>query len=217
MFTGIVRALGTVGDIVAREGDVRLTIESPGLDLSRYETGESICVSGVCLTAVELERDRFFADVSRETLSVTTLGERSAGDRVNLEPSLALGERLGGHLVMGHVDAVGRLRARQADARSVRLEFALPAALARYVARKGSIAVDGVSLTVNETDGERFTVNIIPHTAEVTTLGALVPGDRVNLEIDMMARYAERLLAGENAGNGDDSDMQTPERAGRHE
>jgi riboflavin synthase len=199
MFTGIVRATGTIRRIDRRGGDVRLAIESPDLDCSAYDAGESIAVSGVCLTALNLHRGGFEADVSRETLDVTTLGTRSAGSTVNLEPSLAVGDRLGGHLVTGHVDCLGRLESRGEDARSVRLVFSLPHEFARYLARKGSVAVDGVSLTVNAAEGDRFEVNIIPHTAEVTTLGRLAPGDEVNVEVDLMARYAERLLG---AGGG---------------
>jgi riboflavin synthase len=151
-------------------------------------------VQGVCLTVTRKEGNRFFADVSRETLARTTLGARAIGARVNLEPSLRAGDPLGGHLVSGHVDAIGRLVARTPDARSLRLRFALPAELARFVAPKGSICIDGVSLTVNEVDGSEFGVNIIPHTHHATTLSELREGDGVNVEIDQIARYLERLL-----------------------
>lgn len=200
MFTGIVRATGTIRRLERRGGDVRLAIASPELDCSVYQTGESIAVAGVCLTALNLQPGGFEADVSRETLDVTTLGTRRVGSVVNLEPSLAVGDRLGGHLVTGHVDCLARLESRDEDARSVRLVFSLPREFARYVARKGSVAVDGVSLTVNAAGAERFEVNIIPHTAAVTTLGALAPGDEVNIEVDLMARYAERLLGAEAGG-----------------
>jgi len=201
MFTGIVRAVGRIERIDQRGGDVRLAIATgPDLDCSVYGTGESIAVSGVCLTALNLHAGGFEADVSRETLDVTGLGDKGVGSRVNLEPSLALGERLGGHLVTGHVDCLGRLASRSEDARSVRLTFSLPREYARYVARKGSVAVDGVSLTVNEVGPERFEVNIIPHTAAVTTLGELAPGAAVNVEVDLMARYAERLLSSQGGG-----------------
>ena len=199
MFTGIVRAVGTVERIERRGGDVRLTIGTGNLDLSGFATGESIAVSGVCLTALGLRPHGFEADVSGETLSVTTLGRLAVGSAVNIEPSLAIGERLGGHLVTGHVDCMGRLESRGEDARSVRLAFSLPRRFARYVARKGSVAVDGVSLTVNSVSAEGFEVNIIPHTAEVTTLGRLQSCAEVNIEVDLMARYAERLM-----GAGDD-------------
>jgi riboflavin synthase len=152
-------------------------------------------VSGVCLTVLDIDAGAFSADVSNETLSLTTLGELEDGSTVNLEPSLRAGDPLGGHLVSGHVDGIGRLVSLAQDARSWRMRFETPPALARYVARKGSIAIDGVSLTVNEVEGCEFGVNIIPHTFEVTTLGSVVPGRRVNLEIDPIARYVERLIA----------------------
>ncbi len=200
MFTGIVQSVGEVARIERRGGDVRLTIDTGGLELSGFAEGESIAVSGVCLTAVELGPHRFQADVSRETLSVTTLGGLSPGSAVNIEPSLAVGDRLGGHLVTGHVDCIGRLESRGEDARSVRLAFSLPRQYARYVARKGSVAVDGVSLTVNSVSAEGFEVNIIPHTASVTTLGGLGSGAEVNIEVDLMARYAERLIGAGDGG-----------------
>lgn len=200
MFTGIVRAVGSIERIENRGGDVRLTVDSGDLDCSAFETGESISVSGVCLTALKLRGHGFDADVSRETLAVTTLGDKQVGSTVNLEPSLALGDRLGGHLVTGHVDCIGHLESRVRDARSVRLTFRLPRQFARYVAKKGSIAVDGVSLTVNDVNDETFGVNIIPHTAEVTTLGELAAGAAVNIEVDLMARYAERLIGDRDGG-----------------
>ena len=193
MFTGIVR---TIGEIVASDavgGDTRLTIATPGLDLAAFAEGESIAVAGVCLTALDIEPHRFSADVSKETLSATTLGALAVGARVNIEPSLALGERLGGHLVTGHVDAVGAITAVAPAARSTTLTVGLDAALMAYVARKGSVTVDGVSLTVNAVQREAFELNIIPHTWEVTTLGESVAGRRVNVEVDLLARYVERL------------------------
>jgi riboflavin synthase len=159
-----------------------------------FHIGDSICVQGCCLTATELPEGAFAADVSRETLSLTTLGDLAVGSPVNLEPSLKAGDALGGHLVSGHVDGVAEIVAISGDARSTRLKIAVPADLARYVARKGSVAVDGVSLTVNEVEGVTFGVNIIPHTQTVTTLGKLTVGARVNLEVDQVARYVERLL-----------------------
>ena len=195
MFTGIVQAVGTIARSEARGGDVRLWIDAANLDLADVGVGDSICVSGVCLTVVALDRVGFAADVSAETLSCTTFGECAAGAGVNLEKSLRLSDRLGGHLVSGHVDGVGRVVAIEADARSQRWTFAVPAALSRYIAAKGSVCVDGVSLTVNEVDGDRFGVNLIPHTVQVTTFGRRRVGDAVNIEVDMMARYVERLLA----------------------
>lgn len=201
MFTGIVQAVGRVAAIERRGGDVRLVIDSAGLGLGDVAPGDSIAVAGVCLTAIELDGPRFAADVSLETLDHTTLGALRAGDPVNLEKALRLADRLGGHLVSGHVDGVGKVLAVREDARSQRWTFEAPAALARYIAGKGSICIDGTSLTVNEVEGARFGVNLIPHTFERTTFGFRRPGDAVNLEVDMVARYVERLLAGE-AGNG---------------
>ena len=195
MFTGIVQDMGRLIALEPRGGDVRLRVAVERLPLEAVRTGDSIAVSGVCLTVVEHDRGSFAADVSLETLSLTTLGELAPGSRVNLEPALRAGDPLGGHLVSGHVDGVGRVVSLAQDARSWRLRFATPPELARYVARKGSIAIDGVSLTVNEVEGGEFGVNIIPHTFEVTTIGSYAPGRRVNLEIDPIARYVERLLA----------------------
>lgn len=195
MFTGIVQDVGRVVSRETRGGDVRLLIAFDRLDPSGINIGDSICVQGCCLTAVELRDRAFAADVSLETLSLTTLGDLTAGSPVNLEPSLRAGDPLGGHLVSGHVDGVGDITAISGDARSTRVEISVPAALARYIARKGSVTVDGVSLTVNEVRGATFGINLIPHTQAVTTLGAIRPGTRVNLEIDQIARYVERLLA----------------------
>ena len=200
MFTGIVQ---DVGRLIAREprgGDMRLRIGVARLPLEGVRLGDSIAVSGVCLTVVEVGAGAFSADVSNETLSLTTLGALSEGSPVNLEPALRVGDPLGGHLMSGHVDGIGRLLALEEDARSWRMRFDVPAALARYVARKGSIAIDGISLTVNEVEGREFGVNIIPHTFEATTLGSAVPGRAVNIEVDQIARYVERLAgAGETA------------------
>jgi riboflavin synthase len=194
MFTGIVLDVGEVAARTERGGDVRLAIRVRRLDLSRTAVGDSICVQGCCVTAVALSADQFDADLSRETLGLTTLGALSVGSAVNLEPALRAGDALGGHLVSGHVDGVGSVVSRSSDARSTRMVIEAPAELARFIARKGSITVDGVSLTVNDVAGARFGINLIPHTLEVTTLGALVPGAAVNLEIDQVARYVERLL-----------------------
>jgi riboflavin synthase len=195
MFTGIVQDVGRVMSREARGGDVRLLIAFDRLDPSRINIGDSICVQGCCLTAVAVHGRSFAADLSRETLSVTTLGDLTAGSPVNLEPSLRAGDPLGGHLVSGHVDGIGEITALSGDARSTRIGISVPAPLARFIARKGSVAVDGVSLTVNEAQGASFGINLIPHTQAVTTLGAIRPGTRVNLEVDQVARYVERLLS----------------------
>lgn len=194
MFTGIVRAIGIVADIGSYRGDTRLRIESPGLPLAGYAVGESICVNGVCLTAGELDDRAFSCDVSRETLGVTTLGNLRRGNRVNLEPALTLADRLGGHLVSGHVDGIGSVTERRADARSVRLQIDVPDELRRYLARKGSVCVDGVSLTINSVSAASFTVNIIPHTARETIAGEYDCGTQVNIEVDLIARYLESLM-----------------------
>lgn len=194
MFTGIVQDVGRVVSQETRGGDVRVVIAFDRLGPSGIHVGDSICVQGCCLTAVELGDRSFAADVSRETLSLTTLGDLTPGSPVNLEPSLRAGDPLGGHLVSGHVDGVGEITAIGGDARSTRIEIAVPPALARYIARKGSVAVDGVSLTINEVQSAGFGINLIPHTQAVTTLGALRTGDRVNVEVDQIARYVERLL-----------------------
>lgn len=193
MFTGIIQDLGRVAEREARGVDARLTIATQQLDLSRVAIGDSICVQGVCLTATSIAGGAFTADVSHETLSLTTLGELKTGSQVNLEPSLRAGDPLGGHLVSGHVDGVAEVTALAKDGDSLRVTITAPAALARYIARKGSVTVDGVSLTVNEVSGTAFGVNLIPHTQTVTTLGALRVGARVNLEVDTVARYVERL------------------------
>jgi riboflavin synthase len=194
MFTGIILSTGRIVSTAERGGDLELGIDAPGLDSTRTVLGDSVCVQGVCLTVTRLDGTRFNADVSRETLAKTTLGTLKYGARVNLEPSLRAGDPLGGHLVSGHVDGVGTLADLAEEARSRRLQFELPEGLMRFVAPKGSICIDGVSLTVNEVEGRRFGVNVIPHTYQVTTLGELVPGSRVNVEIDVIARYVERLL-----------------------
>lgn len=195
MFTGIVQDMGRIVALEPRAGDVRLRVAVERLPLDAVRSGDSIAVSGVCLTVVEHDAGGFAADVSNETLSLTTLGDLAPGSSVNLEPALRAGDPLGGHLVSGHVDGVGRVVSLAQDARSWRIRFETPPDLARYVARKGSIAIDGVSLTVNEVEGREFGINIIPHTWQVTTIGGYAPGRRVNLEIDPIARYVERLLA----------------------
>jgi riboflavin synthase len=194
MFTGIIKAVGRIEGLERREGDVRLSVRADGLPWGEYEIGESISVNGVCLTAVALHADGFDTDVSIETLDVTALGALEAGSAVNLEPAISLGERLGGHLVSGHVDCTGKVLARDTDARSIRLAIEIPKEYARYVAKKGSVCVDGTSLTVNEVSGSVFELNIIPHTAEVTIIGDYAEGTVVNIEVDLLARYLERLI-----------------------
>jgi len=194
VFTGIIQDVGTVRGVTPRGGDTEFVFAVDRLPLAGVRPGDSIAVNGVCLTATRVGADEFAADVSRETLAVTTLAELASGTRVNLEPALRAGDALGGHLVSGHVDGVAEVLAIEPDARSVRVTIGVPRQLARYIARKGSVAVDGVSLTVNGVDGEVFDVNLVPHTQSVTTLGAWAPGRRVNLEVDQVARYVERLI-----------------------
>lgn len=201
MFTGIIQSIGKISQIQPKGGDFRLVIETGKLPLVGAQLGDSIAVSGVCLTAIELGDGRFSADVSRETLSRTTLGNLKPGSRVNLELALTPTTRLGGHIVSGHVDGVGEVVQRSADARSVRFVIEAPANLAKYIAEKGSICVDGVSLTVNSVDGKRFDLNIVPHTLAETTIEEYQPGRKVNLEVDLLARYLERLLLGEKAAH----------------
>ena len=200
MFTGIIQAKGHIAALEQRGGDVRLSVQSDALPFASYDVGESIAVNGVCLTAVALRDDGFDTDVSVETLDVTSLGGLGIGDSVNLEPSLSLGDRLGGHLVSGHVDCLGTVTSRKADARSIRFTVEIPEEIARYVARKGSVTIDGVSLTVNDVSATSFEVNIIPHTADVTIIGDYAVGTKVNVEVDLLARYIERLLAKDGEG-----------------
>jgi riboflavin synthase len=194
MFTGIVQGVGSVRSVEPRGGDVRMWIDTGAVPLGDVTLGGSIAVNGCCLTAIELEPAAFAADLSRETLSLTTAGHWSPGTSVNIEKALTAGQALGGHYVTGHVDGVGQVVSRHDDARSVRVEFEVPPELARYVARKGSVTVDGVSLTVNGVSGNRFDVNLVPHTLGATILGDYRPGTRVNLEVDIIARYLERLV-----------------------
>lgn len=195
MFTGIVQAVGTIVALTPRGGDVELLVDTGTLGLEDATLGDSIAVAGACLTATRFDGRRFAADVSNETLAKTTLGALAVGSRVNLEKALRAGQALGGHYVTGHVDGVATVLGTHDDGRSWRVEFEVPAPLARYVASKGSVTIEGVSLTVNEVAGARFGVNLIPHTREVTTLGELRAGARVNIEIDIIARYVERMLA----------------------
>lgn len=198
MFTGIVQAVGKVAAVEPRGGDVRLALDirelAARVDAARLAVGESIAVSGVCLTVVQLHEGIFTADVSRETLALTTLGSLRGGDRVNLEAALRAGDPLGGHLMSGHVDGLAEVTRLEPDGRSLRATMQTSAELARFIAPKGSVSLDGVSLTVNEAEGTRFGVNLIPHTVEVTTFAGLRPGQRVNLEVDLLARYVQRAL-----------------------
>ena len=201
MFTGIIEGVGRLSAIDNRGGDARLIVEVGSLPFDAVQLGESIAVNGVCLTVVEFDATSFAADASNETLSLTTLGGLSVGARLNLERAMRPTDRLGGHLVSGHVDGVGGVLDIQPDARAQRWRFAAPPALLRYIAKKGSICVDGVSLTVNEADESGFEVALIPHTVANTAFATTKVGDPVNLEIDLVARYVERLLAGRAAGN----------------
>lgn len=194
MFTGIVEALGRIEVVEEIGGDRRMHIVAAGSYLDGVQSGDSIAVNGVCLTAVQLLPRGFTADLSLETLNATTSGSWRAGTAVNLERALIPAKPLGGHMMSGHVDGVGTLLEKHEDARSWRLSFEAPQVLARYIARKGSIAIDGISLTVNEVDKNRFGVNIIPQTWTHTTLGGLQAGGKVNLEVDLIARYLERLI-----------------------
>jgi len=203
MFTGIIQAIGEVHTLEPQGGDVRLILGTGRLDMTGFTPGDSIAVNGVCLTAVRVEDSGLAADVSRETLALTTLGDLRTGSRVNLEPALTLATPLGGHLMSGHVDGVGKVLDRREDARSVRFAIDAPPELAHYIAHKGSIGVDGVSLTVNDVKGRGFDLNIIPHTLRETTMSEYGPGSRVNLEVDLLARYLERLVLGDQAADPD--------------
>lgn len=195
MFTGIIAAVGKVAAIEPRGDDVRITIDAATLDLADSRIGDSIAVNGICLTAVTLAPPRFSADVSVETLKRTTLGEWRVGTPVNLELALRAADRLGGHLVSGHVDGIGELVSIAPAGRSQVFHFRLPPTLMRYVAEKGSICINGVSLTVNGVTADTFNVNIVPHTLSATDLANLTPGRSVNIEVDLLARYVERLLS----------------------
>ncbi|MCL6270473.1 riboflavin synthase [Sansalvadorimonas sp. 2012CJ34-2] len=196
MFTGIIEAVGTVRRLEERGGDIRLHIASGKLDLSDVKLGDSIATNGVCLTAVELPGDGYVADVSKESIRRTALSQLSAGSPVNLEKAMQPTSRFGGHIVSGHVDGVGKIIEIKPSGRSVIYRVEAPAELARYIAEKGSITVDGVSLTINAVEGSIFSLNIVPHTAQETTIANYRTGSRVNLEVDIIARYLERLLSG---------------------
>lgn len=196
MFTGIIQSIGSLSDIQPKGGDMALVVNTGKLDMSDVDLGDSIAVNGVCLTAVAMTESSFTADVSRETLSLTSLGDISKGSEVNLEKALTLQTRLGGHLVSGHVDGLGEVVSRQNDGRSERFRIQAPDELAKYIAAKGSITIDGVSLTVNKVEGSFFEINIVPHTIQETIISHYQPGTQINLEVDVIARYLERLIQG---------------------
>ena len=196
MFTGIIQSIGTIAELQPKGGDIALVVNTGKLDMSDVELGDSIAVNGVCLTAVALKVSSFTADVSRETLSLTSLVNLSIGSAVNLEKALTLQTRLGGHLVSGHVDGLGEVESRRIDGRSEWLRIKAPGDLAKYIAAKGSITIDGVSLTVNRVDGVFFEINIVPHTLQETIIGSYQSGTKINLEVDVIARYLERLIEG---------------------
>ncbi len=199
MFTGIIEAVGEIVAVEPRSGDIRLRVKSNGLDLSDVALGDSIATNGVCLTVIQLPGDGYWADVSVETIDYTAVASWEVGQAVNLEKALTPHTRLGGHIVSGHVDGVGEVVSRHADARSERFRLRAPDSLAKYIAHKGSITVDGISLTVNAVDGAEFELNIVPHTLEQTVMGQYRSGSKINLEVDVIARYLERLLQGEQA------------------
>jgi riboflavin synthase len=199
MFTGIIEAVGRVQQITPRNGDVRLTIATEKLNLSDVKLGDSIATNGICLTVVELTSQGFSADVSNETLRRTCLKTWQVGTRVNLEKALMPTSRLGGHIVSGHVDGLGEIISFKPDARSLQYQVRAPDSLAKYISEKGSITVDGISLTVNAIDGATFSLNIVPHTVQETNVGQWQTGSVVNLEVDLLARYLERLVMGDKA------------------
>jgi riboflavin synthase len=199
VFSGLIKGIGRVAARTDQGADRRLVVDFGSAAIAPLAVGGSIAVNGVCLTAVAVTADGFTADVSQATLVVTTLGRLAVGARVNLEPPLRAGDPLDGHLVTGHVDGVGEVVAVEPAGRSTRIVVAAPAALARYIAAKGSVSVDGVSLTVNAVDGAQFEVNVIPHTLAVTVIGEYKRGTAVNIEVDMLARYLERLVRAESA------------------
>ena len=200
MFTGIIMAIGKVETLQDKGGDVRLQIATNDLDLADVKLGDSVANNGVCLTVVEMDSGKLSFDVSRESLDRTSLGSLSAGSPVNLEKALAVGDRLGGHFVSGHVDGLGTVISKQESARSVQFRFEVPVGLERYIAEKGSICIDGTSLTVNNVADDWFEVNIIPHTMQETIMSNYKIGSKVNLEVDLIARYLERLLPNQDSG-----------------
>ena len=216
MFTGIISAIGKLASLERSAADIRLRVNTGKLMLGDVGLGDSIATNGVCLTVVELPGDGYIADVSLETLSLSTLGSLSPGAAVNLEKALTLNTPLGGHLVSGHVDGIGQVLSRKQNGRSIQFIIEAPAALARYIAHKGSICVDGASLTVNAVHGSRFELNIVPHTLQQTIMSGYRAGTRVNLEVDLIARYLERLLLGDKAADPGVSGSLTLETLARH-
>lgn len=214
MFTGIIQAIGHIQNLQQKGGDVRLTLDTGDLQLSDSDLGDSIAVNGVCLTAVEYTDNGFVADVSAETLSKTSLGFLKQGSAVNLEKALTLNTALGGHIVSGHVDGLAKLISERNDGRSIRYEFSVPQELAHYIAEKGSVTIDGTSLTVNEVEGNRFGVNIVPHTRDNTIFKYYEINTQVNLEVDIIARYLERLLTGQQSANGENNLLKTLTESG---
>lgn len=196
MFTGIIQAIGSVANLQQKDGDSALTVNTGKLDMKDVALGDSIAVNGVCLTVITMTESSFTADVSRETLSLTSLAGISVGSNVNLEKALTLETRLGGHLVSGHVDGLGEVLTRKNDGRSEHFTIKAPDELAKYIAAKGSITIDGVSLTVNRVDSSNFEINIVPHTLQETIIANYQPGTKINLEVDVVARYLERLIQG---------------------
>ena len=210
MFTGIIQSIGTLAELQPKGGDMALVVNTGKLDMSDVALGDSIAVNGVCLTVIAMSDASFTADVSTETLSLTSLGYLSTGYDVNLEKALTLQTRLGGHLVSGHVDGLGEVVSRHNDGRSERFRIQAPDDLAKYIAAKGSITIDGVSLTVNKVEGVFFEINIVPHTLQETIISAYQAGTRINLEVDVIARYLERLIQGgslENTESGSGSNI----------
>lgn len=201
MFTGIISAIGDIADLEQRGGDVRLTIRTGSLSLANVQLGDSIACNGACLTAVELTGEGFIADVSVESLNLTTIGNWKNGSRINLEKAMQASDRFGGHIVSGHVDGIGEVVSLHEDARSWRFRIRAPRELAKYIAHKGSITVDGTSLTINKVDGSEFELNIVPHTMTHTVMGDYAVGTKLNLEVDLVARYLERLLLGDSAAD----------------
>lgn len=214
MFTGIIEAKGKIVALTPSGGDITLVVSSDELDFGDVKLGDSIAVNGVCLTVTRLDGKRFSADVSKETLALTSLGQLKPNSVVNLEKAMMPTSRLGGHIVSGHVDGLGEVVSLTPDARSIRIDIKAPDGLARYIAHKGSITVDGISLTVNQVQGAVFSLNIIPHTAALTTIGQWQTGSKVNLEVDVIARYLERLLLGDRAAA--DGSTLTQEFLARH-
>jgi riboflavin synthase len=205
MFTGIIEATGTIADIQPKGNDIRLLVNTGKLDLSDVKMGDSIAVNGVCLTAIQLNNVGFWADVSKESLDLTSLAYASLGTEVNLEKALTVNTRLGGHLVSGHVDGLGEITEQYNEGRSTRFWLKAPDSLAKYIAEKGSICIDGTSLTVNEVNGACFKLNIVPHTIQETVIKHYHIGSKVNLEVDVIARYLERLLLGDQAAQTSDN------------